>query len=85
MNILKDNYDPLEYVVSLFNTSYNTHITKNKSLVIIFNIYKKNRKTTQMFLSTRFCLIYSLQFPLFKFFKISKFQMEHSHLILNLI
>jgi len=85
MNILKDNYDPLEYVVSLFNTSCNIHITIKKSLEIIFNIYKKNWKTTQMFLLMRFCLIYSLQFPLFKFFKNSKFQMEHSHLILNLI
>jgi hypothetical protein len=30
MNILKDNCDPLEYVVSLFNTSCNTHITKKQ-------------------------------------------------------
>jgi len=44
MDILKDNYDPLEYVVSLFNISCNTHITKKKSLEIIFNIYKKIEK-----------------------------------------
>jgi hypothetical protein len=29
MDILKDNWDsPLEYVVSFFNTSYNTNISK---------------------------------------------------------
>jgi hypothetical protein len=37
INILKNNWDsPLEYVVSLFNTSCNTNITK-KNLEIVFN------------------------------------------------
>jgi len=44
MDILKDNWDsPLEYVVSLFNISCNTNITK-KHLEIIFNNYKKIEK-----------------------------------------
>jgi hypothetical protein len=42
MKILKNNWDsPLEYVVSSFNTSHNTTITKNK-LEIVLNIYKNN-------------------------------------------
>jgi len=37
IDILKNNWDsPLEYVVSLFNTSCNTNITK-KNLEIVFN------------------------------------------------
>ncbi len=36
IDILKNNWDsPLEYVVSLFNTSCNTYITK-KNLEIVF-------------------------------------------------
>ncbi len=42
MNILKDNWDsPLEYVVSLFNTSCNTNIIL-KNLEILFNTYKRD-------------------------------------------
>jgi hypothetical protein len=38
MEILKNNYNPqLQYVVSLFNISCNTHITKK--IKVIFNIY----------------------------------------------
>jgi hypothetical protein len=74
MDILKDNWDsPLEYVVSLFNNYYNINITKYQ-IEIVFNTFNFFGKTTQMFLSMIFCLLRSLEFPLLKFFLISKFK-----------
>jgi hypothetical protein len=61
MNILKDNWDsPLEYVVSLFNTFCNTN-NNQIIIIIILNTYFFFIKTTEMFLSIKLCLIFSLQ------------------------
>jgi hypothetical protein len=85
MDILKDNWDsPLEYVVSLFNNSCNKNITKNK-LEIVFNIYETIWRITQMYLSMKFCLIYSFQFPLPKFKKIPKFKWNNPIWLLSLM
>ncbi len=77
MEILKNNWDSqLQYVVSLFNTSCNTNIIKNK-LKIIFDIYKK-KKTIQIFLSIiRFFLSPSTLMSKTKVQKIPKIQIEH--------
>jgi hypothetical protein len=80
MEILKNNYNPqLQYVVSLFNISCNTHITKK--IKIIFNIYLffKIPINYEIFSSPS-----TLMFKT-KVQKISKLQTEHfQNLIVNL-
>ncbi len=83
MEILKDNWDsPLEYVVSLFNNSCNTNITKNKNKNHIQYSQKflKNKTNVPIneILSNPFTLI-----SLTKVKKHPKIQMEHSHLIVE--
>jgi len=79
MDILKKNWDPpLEYVVSLFNTSCNKNIIKK--IEIIFNTYNFLKNNTKghvnKILFNPFTLV-----PLIKVKKNPKIQMEHSHVI----
>ncbi len=77
MEILKNNWDSqLQYVVSLFNTSCNTNISKNK-LKIIFDIYKKNRNNTNLLINYKILFSPSTLMSKTKVQKIPKVQMEH--------
>jgi hypothetical protein len=82
MDILKNNWNsPLEYVVSLFNTSCNTNIIIKKiNCIQYLQIYLKNNTNgcVNEILSNPFISI-----PLSNFLKDPKIQMEHSHLIVE--
>jgi hypothetical protein len=72
MNILKDNCDsPLDYVISLFNTYCNKIIIKNKSKTHIQYLQKNLKKNNVPINEILFN-----QFPLFKFLKIPKFELN---------
>jgi len=77
MEILKNNWDSqLQYVVSLFNTSCNTNIIKNK-LKIIFDIYKKNRNNINFLINYKIFFSPSTLMSKTKVQKIPKIQIEH--------
>jgi hypothetical protein len=76
MDILQKNWDsPLEYVISLFNTSYNTNITKRNHIQYL-ELFLKNNINVHLneILSSLFILV-----PLIKVLKNPKIQMEHPH------
>jgi hypothetical protein len=86
MDILKGNWDsPLEFVTSLFNTSYNIYI-------VIFFIFFKNSKSYSIlinfFTNNTNVLINEILFNLFTSISLTivlkiPIQMEHSHMIIE--
>jgi hypothetical protein len=83
MDILKDNWDSqLDYVVLLFNISYNTNIIFKK-LKNVFNSYNYFLNNTSIPINK---ILYNTftSISLTRILKTPKIQMKHSHLIVEL-